>query len=182
MVPLEAGLKSFLTDKQHFVDELFSHGNMNFQYKDEEREQPFIVCTDTRKLVENIFVKRNLEFQQVRFKLGIDGGGGFLKICLNTIREGSHQDQPKKRRLFQDGIAGAPHEDTSVQKLHILCVVPDVPETHENVSKVWNLIDQDPLEDYGNVKVAADLKLCNIMLGLQNHASTHPCAWCDIER
>ena len=28
--------------------------------------------------------------------------------------------------------------------------------------------------------IATDLKLCNIILGMMNHSSRHPCAWCDI--
>ena len=30
--------------------------------------------------------------------------------------------------------------------------------------------------------VATDLKLCNILLGMMNHSSCHPCAWCDITK
>ena len=74
------------------------------------------------------------------------------------------------------------YKDTSVQKLQILAIVPDIQENHSNVAKMWNSLDLDPLDDYGDVKVAADLKLCNIMLGLQSHASSHPCSWCDIEK
>ena len=29
--------------------------------------------------------------------------------------------------------------------------------------------------------IATDLKLCNILLGLMNHSSLHPCCWCDID-
>ena len=27
-----------------------------------------------------------------------------------------------------------------------------------------------------------DLKLCNILLGIMNHSSCHPCAWCKIAK
>ena len=68
-----------------------------------------------------------------------------------------------------EGVAA--YNDTSVQKLHILISVPDSQESHYNVAKMWNLLIMDPLDDYGDVKVAADLKLCNIiMLALQCHA------------
>ena len=33
-----------------------------------------------------------------------------------------------------------------------------------------------------NFTIATDLKLCNILLGLQNHSSMHPCCWCDVDK
>ena len=30
--------------------------------------------------------------------------------------------------------------------------------------------------------IATDLKLCNVLLGLQNHSSMHPCCWCNIDK
>ena len=30
--------------------------------------------------------------------------------------------------------------------------------------------------------IATDLKLCNILLGLMSHSSTHPCCWCDMTK
>ena len=30
--------------------------------------------------------------------------------------------------------------------------------------------------------IATDLKLCNVLLGMMNHSSNHPCAWCDIKK
>ena len=30
--------------------------------------------------------------------------------------------------------------------------------------------------------IAKDLKLCNILLGLMNHSSNHPCCWCNITK
>ena len=74
------------------------------------------------------------------------------------------------------------YKDSSVQKLIIIALAPDVPENYENVLKIWHLLDLTPLKDYGEVKVAADLKLCNLMLGLQSHACRHPCSWCDAKK
>ena len=30
--------------------------------------------------------------------------------------------------------------------------------------------------------IATDLKLINILLGLQNHSCSHPCCWCDVQK
>ena len=38
------------------------------------------------------------------------------------------------------------------------------------------------VEHLRNFTVATDSKLCNILLGMMNHSSCHPCAWCDITK
>ena len=30
--------------------------------------------------------------------------------------------------------------------------------------------------------IATDLKLCNVLLGLMSHSSSHPCCWCDVNK
>ena len=30
--------------------------------------------------------------------------------------------------------------------------------------------------------IATDLKLCNILLGMTSHSSSHPCCWCDANK
>ena len=177
---VEPGLKDALIQKNKLVDEMFAADEFDFVNKGSVVRRPIIYCHDTRKLLHEIIQRRDLEFQKMDFKIGVDGGGGFLKICQNVIRQ--EEQTRKKRRLFNDGIEGSAHTDTSVHKLAILAIVPDVPETYENISQLWKMINLEPLEEYGDVKMAADLKLCNMMLGLQSHASNHPCSWCNIEK
>ena len=178
------GLKNAIVQNNKFVDDMFLHTNQEFFSKDTLQTEQVIFCNDVKAMIETCIEKRELQFSKLRFKIGIDGGGGFLKICQNIIldTEEGEVTTPKKRRLYTDGTEGDAHRDTSIYKLHILALVPDIPENYFNVAKLWNLLDLEPLEDYGDIKVAADLKLCNIMLGLQSHASNHPCSWCDIDK
>ena len=181
---IQPGVKDALIQENKVVDAMFTFKDVCFNSKEGERVEPAIFCNDIRELVTTCMEKRELEFSKFRFKIGIDGGGGFIKICQNIIVEGEDcsVNRPKKRRLFKDGSEGAAFKDTSVKKLHILAIAPNVPENYGNVAELWNLLDLDPLGDYGDVKVAADLKLCNILVGLQCHASSHPCTWCDVEK
>ena len=180
---IEPKLKQSLIHSNTTVDDNFESAPKIFCSKDGDVEETVIFCCDIKCLVEKCIKKRDLVFSKLRFKIGVDGGGGFLKICMNIISE-DDEDQPvvKKRRLFKDGPEGEAFKDASVKKLLILALVPDVQENYANVATLWNLLHLEPLDEYGDVKVAADLKLCNIMLGLQNHASLHPCSWCDIEK
>ena len=176
-----SGLKDALVEQNKLVDGMFGVDVFDFCTKEGMVKRPVIFCSDALKLLDGVIEKRDLEFERFDFKIGIDGGGGFVKICQNIVRR-QEEETTKKRRLYKDGIEGEAHADTSVHKLLILAIVPDVPETYENVSDIWKMVDLKPLEEYGDVKIAADLKLCNIMLGLQSHASNHPCSWCNIEK
>ena len=72
---------------------------------------------------------------------------------------------------------------TSVNKLIVIALAPDIPENYENVSKLWSCLHLNSLfNEKENVRIAADLKLCNIIIGLMSHSCQHPCTWCDIAR
>lgn len=178
---IEPGLKAALAKNNMTADKMFTVVTEKFTSKEEVFDADVVICNDIRSVLETCISKRDLQFTKLNFKIGIDGGGGFLKVCLNILEEDNMFAQAKKKRRLFDDVKES-HKDSSVQKLIIIALAPDVPENHENVSKIWNLLDLAALEDYGDVKVAADLKLCNLMLGLQSHACRHPCSWCDAEK
>ena len=59
----------------------------------------------------------------------------------------------------------------------LVAVAEELPETYENVRQIWSLIQVDRVKAI----VACDLKLANILCGLQAHSSSHPCSWCSID-
>merc|ERR1712115_54772 len=62
----------------------------------------------------------------------------------------------------------------SVKKVIILGCA-DVKENYFNVKLLFNRVGLNSIK----VKLSVDLKMANIMLGLQNHKSTHSCYICD---
>ena len=62
----------------------------------------------------------------------------------------------------------------SVKKVIILGAA-DVKETYFNVKLLFNAVNINSLK----VQLAVDLKMANIILGLQNHKSIHSCYICD---
>ena len=62
----------------------------------------------------------------------------------------------------------------------MIALVPSITENYVNVKKLWiNLQLQKIRKKY---TIATDLKLINILLGLMNHSSCHPCPWCDVHK
>ena len=63
----------------------------------------------------------------------------------------------------------------SVKKVVILGAA-DAKENYFNVKLLFNRVNINSLK----VQLSVDLKMANIMLGLQSHSSTHSCYICDI--
>ena len=105
-------------------------------------------------------------------RIGLDGGGGFMKICLSVFDMNCAQNREYRKRL------GEKFKDSGVKKVMIIAIVPDIQENYVNVKRLWLEYGIDKLKR--NFTIATDLKLCNILLGLMSHTSTHPCCWCNI--
>ena len=118
-----------------------------------------------------ISTSRNVSTERI-IKIGIDGSKGFLKFYLGVIDRATKESPPQKC-LLTDRLA----KDTGVKHQMLVAVVEELPETFENVCQIWSLIQVD----WVNAIVACDLKLANILCGLQAHSSSHPCYWCSID-
>ena len=67
---------------------------------------------------------------------------------------------------------------SGVKKLFIIALVEDISENHFNISKIFELMDLENI----HFKFVCDLKVANILCGLQSHASKHPCCFCDVTK
>ena len=117
----------------------------------ERFEQSTVVCTDLCKFVDLVLQKRSLEnSESLLVKVGIDGGGDFLKICLSVfdidnLVSGNKVGLSKK---FKDSV---------VKKVFLIAAVPDVPENYQNVKKLWLNLGLQNLDR--RFTIATDLKL-----------------------
>ena len=53
----------------------------------------------------------------------------------------------------------------------LVAVSEDLPETHSNIEQIWSLINANGLK----LILACDMKVANIICGLQTHSIMHPC-------
>lgn len=172
-----------LRDMNHSIDNLFSSTNCDMLHeKKKERSlssKTIVFCNDIQGLVETVLEKRNKEISDVHLKFGMDGGGGFFKICL-FVQTASGEELSlhkfSKRQKFSDGIASKKLKDTGVKKTLLLGLVEKTQENYENIFNLFSLMKIDVLSMNGTV--ATDLKLANICCGLMPHSSCFPCTWC----
>ena len=179
---VDKGLKRFLIASNQQLDDFFTVENVDFGG---QGVKPVVFCSAVGELVNFILLERRMFEDGLECKVGVDSGGGFLKICLNIFSHEEFKDTPKsmKRRKYSDGVCVKNTKNTSVNKLLIIAIVPGLPENYENVSILYDILKFDQIgEDYYKIRYAADLKMINLLLGLMAHSSAHPCSWCTIDK
>ena len=131
-------------------------------------------CKSLVELIDKVLLSRKV-FSDHLIKVEIDGGGGFLRVCLGIIGMGQGEDvsSPLSKQLLTQRIA----KDSGVKQQLIVAIAEELPENYLNVKHIWSLIQANS----SKFIISCDLKLANIMCGLQNHASSHPCTWCDVD-
>ncbi len=134
-------------------------------------EQPAVFCTDCMELVSRVAAERRFNVADIELlKINIDAGRGFLKISLNVLFGDERKTVRYRngRRVFKD---------SGVRRSFLLGIVPNVAESFENVS---DMLRRCVLPQ--GIVLCADLKIINIVLGLQSHSATFPCPYCDSRR
>lgn len=173
---IEPNLKEKLSEKSHCLDKYFDAKMFNFVYTKGKQTtaatETVAYCIDTKGLIEHLAKKRSVS--NFHLKFGIDGGGGFLKVCLSIQSNNSHLSNEKHRQKYEDGICAKKFKDSGVNKLMILGLARDSQENYQNVQKLWSALNINELKG----TIATDLKLANISTGIMSHSSNYPCTWC----
>ena len=111
-------------------------------------------------------------------KLGIDGGGSFLKFSLSIISNGGSQNVKTSSTSNDESLLTVEHgQETSAKRQLLIAVAENVFETYEIVKK--------KLSFFGTIDVpffvACDMNLANNICGIQSHSSKHPYCLCDVK-
>ena len=73
-------------------------------------------------------------------KVSLNGGGGFLKICLSVMENTHNGSVPCVRSRYSEGIAAHALKDTGVKRIMILSIAPETQENYSNILRLWILI------------------------------------------
>lgn len=166
-------LKECLYTSNHRLNTYFVTKQMDFIRTEknvvvEETPRWAVICENVDNFLDYIIQQREYGETEILIRIGIDGGQGFLKICVSVF-------------ALDRGLAQAQsYKDSSVQRIFILAIVPNVQENYENLLLLWVSLNLHELKR--PYTIATDLKLCNILLGLMSHGACHPCCWCSVDR
>jgi len=137
-------LKEKFSKRIHELDEFFQVKQFDFKKvkgkKVEDAMQYAVFCHDLDGLIEHVKLKRQVS--EVHLKFGIDGGGGFLKVCLSiqTIND-DDDDIDCVRHSYKYGPVPKKFKDSGVKKLFIVGLAESVQENYENVYLLWSTIN-----------------------------------------
>ena len=177
---IEKGMIEKVREKNRQLDSFFVAKRCTFTVVNEATkskenfEQHITVCSDLNGLLNKIIDERQINEENMLVRIGMDGGGGFLKVCLSAFEFENEENNSEKRRIVER------FKNSGVKKVFIIAAVPDVQENFYNVKRIWHEVGLDSLTR--KFTIATDLKLCNILLGLMSHSSSHPCCWCDVRK
>ncbi len=179
---VQPGLEKAMADRGKKLAPFFENRKKNFMIRDDKGkmqpvEKDIVVVKDPAEFVK--FVKEERGQDKSRVKVGIDGGGGFLKACMGII--GDETRSPSQSPVAKKPpapIGGERFKDTGVKKLMIVGIGQGIPENHENMRTFMKELQLGSL----SFCLATDLKLSNILAGLMSHASSYPCTWCQASK
>lgn len=176
----EPYLREKLTVKSHALDRFFDVQKLSFIRKSNTQKAEFVenlvYCNNVNGLIE--YVKDVRQMNEVHLKFGIDGGGGFLNVCL-TIQPVDEDDKENRRQSYGEGVAAKKFKYSGVKKLLLIGLAEFSQENYDNVERLWSILK---IQEFQDATIATDLKLGNILVGLMAHSSCFPCTWCTAER
>lgn len=167
----EPDLREQLKEQDRLFEQFFDVSKVNI----DGIEKDLVHCNNVQMLIEDIIQKREVSQNHI-LKIGIDGGGGFLKVCLNV--QDCENNQSDKKFSYVEGVKSDSFKDGGVKKLVILALVEDVKESHSNIKSIIDILNIGN----NNFFYAFDMKLANLYFGIECAASSHPCPWCEISK
>ena len=130
-------------------------------------------CNNLEKYEEFIRKERGIDKnKKLKRKIGCDSGGEHFKVTMNLcdveVKPSSPTNAKKQKKR---------HKDTSVKATFLIAVVEQIPETRANVKIILDKLNLH--SEKFSFTLNSDLKLINIIVGIQGHQSTCPCPFCD---
>ena len=157
----EGNLCQFFKEKKRILQGYFKTVPKDFLEKKGKVIERNLTCTkDMDFLIEKV-----IEMREIRVPLilvGCDGGMGSFLVTLAII------DQTKNYKLEQFKPTGFP-------RLLVPAKVRDIPENTHNLRTIFDEMKINEVSK--RYKIVGDLKVYNMLLGMQSSGSLHPCPY-----
>ncbi|KAJ8677778.1 hypothetical protein QAD02_013565 [Eretmocerus hayati] len=138
-----------------------------------------VVWADAETLLKAVQEYRD-ELTDPKIKNMADSGQGFSKISpsIFEIRKNEAIDFDRKKCLYSEGGSSRrKNKLTSVKRLILLCVVPQVKESYENLKLLFELTNLNNI----SFKFIADSKVYLTCVGQQTASASYPSPICFIK-
>ena len=134
---VESGLAEALVESNNLLEDLFTAEEVKVvNKKDEEELKTLVYCTDVGQLVFRLLEHRGLDEDTADIKIGLDGGGGSLKFTISIMDK---EERIKTgRQTYAEGVGAKENTSGSTNKLMVLALLYDGPETYETVKMMMD--------------------------------------------
>ena len=119
-------------------------------------------------MVDWVVDQREMDKERTVLRVSIDGGGGSLKVLGNIF----HVDEDPEILFTKYEQPGQLLK--GVNRIILLAYIEDLQESWHNLRIILELLRLNTVE----YKLAADLKLINILLGISSHSGKYACYLC----
>ena len=199
---VEANLCDGLKDRNHKLEDMFYMKEMTMKEKPRKKkkkgdggdsenfsedesddlvdgmrdvQRPGIFVKDVDEFTAFLVNERNLDPSAHIVQFGFDDGQGMLKVMEIVKSRESEPEQEKKRSKYADGVCPKSSKLSSVKKLFVIGLVPEVQELYPNIRSMMEELKLGGIE-YG---LCADIKIYLCLIGKQVASCTHPCPYCE---
>lgn len=142
---IPANFSQHISEKGKTLERYYQTSHLEFDVSDKIKEFRPVVWADPSQLVDAVIEERGL-IGFYKILVSADGGQGSFKICLTitSTPENSGENEPdnpstSSTRSLRSSTAAKKSKETSVNRLLILCIVPDIKETHFNFKTLVDL-------------------------------------------
>ena len=139
----------------------------------EEILRPLTHAKDLNTLIHLVCQKRGLDEDDVKIVFGVDGGQSKLIATMAVV---PNVEKSKAERRIEPEYRNR-SKSTGCKKCLVVSRIDSVPENRENVRVLIEKLNLPDLQQ--DFAVMADIKLIDIMCGIQSTSSTHPCPFCN---
>ncbi|CAH0554824.1 unnamed protein product [Brassicogethes aeneus] len=173
---VSSNFREKLREESKTLEPFYKCAELEFDVSDcKEKQKRKVIYADAESILEAVITHRQL-IGSPKIKVMADGGQGFFKICLSVFQS---EDETKVGRSVysEGGKISKGFKFTGVKKILILCIVPEIQETFENLKLLFSVIKINNI----SFKFVSDLKVTLIVNGLQTASSTFPCPYCYVK-
>ena len=138
-------------------------------------QRPGIFVKDLDEFTAFLVNERSLDPDSHIVQFGFDDGQGMLKVMEIVKNLEPEQEMDKKRSKYADGVCTRTSKLSSVKKMFVVGLVPQVQELYPNVRLMMEELKLDGIE-YG---LCADIKIYLCIIGKQTASCMNPCPYCE---
>ena len=162
---VEKGFQQKLREAYSRCDDFFDRTVVEFLDEDTGKIERFAFAyvKDLSTFLVFIIAQRNLEIHETEAHLGLDKGGKTLKLTLTVLQENEIEGEPLS---------------SGVNKAFIVAVFGLAQESHSTILYMYKAVNA---WDTSHIQTN-DLKVDNIVCGIQSHACAYPCYLCEAHK